>query len=52
MVPTSFFPKPCDLVDSSSVINQILVVSPYTGFLAKNNFQNVDNFRRIADLTL
>jgi hypothetical protein len=37
MVPTSFFLKPGDLVDSSSVINQILVVSPYTGFLVKNN---------------
>ena len=36
MVPTSFFPKIGDLIDSSSVINQILVVSPYTGFLAKN----------------
>nr|YP_009105339.1 beta'' subunit of RNA polymerase [Koliella longiseta]AIT94018.1 beta'' subunit of RNA polymerase [Koliella longiseta] len=37
MVPTSFFPKTGDLIDSSSVINQILVVSPYTGFLAKNH---------------
>ena len=37
MVPTSFFPKPGDLIDSSSVINQILVISPYTGFLDKNN---------------
>ena len=37
MVPTSFFPKPGDFIDSSSVISQILVVSPYTGFLAKNN---------------
>lgn len=36
MLPTSFFPKPGDLVDSSSVINQISVISPYTGFLAKN----------------
>lgn len=37
MVPTAFFPKPGDFIDSSSVISQILVVSPYTGFLAKNN---------------
>jgi len=37
MVPTSFFPKPGDLIDSRSVISQVLVVSPYTGFLAKTN---------------
>ena len=37
MVPTSFFPKPGDLIDSNSVINQILVISPYTGFLGKTN---------------
>jgi hypothetical protein len=52
MVPTSFFPKVCDLIDSSSVINQVLVVSRYTGFLAKNNFQNVENLNRIEDFTL
>nr|YP_009105174.1 beta''subunit of RNA polymerase [Pseudochlorella signiensis]AIT93873.1 beta''subunit of RNA polymerase [Pseudochlorella signiensis] len=40
MIPTSFFPKPCDLVNSGSVINQILVISPYTGFLTKNQFYN------------
>ena len=43
MVPTSFFPKPGDLIDSNSVINQILVISPYTGFLGKINKKKLLN---------
>ena len=43
MVPTSFFPKSGDLIDSNSVINQILVISPYTGFLGKINKKKLLN---------
>ena len=40
VIPTGLFPRPGDLVDSKSVMNQILIISPYTGFLAKNSSNN------------
>ncbi len=41
MVPTSFFPKSGDLVNSNSVINQISVISPYTGLLQKQKQKKI-----------
>ena len=37
IAPTSFFPQPCDLLDTNSVMTQISVMSPYTGFLESSN---------------
>lgn len=52
MVPTSFFPQPGDVIDTKSVLNQILVVSPYTGFLtthSKKILFSVINHKLIAN---
>ena len=37
IAPTSFFPQPCDLLDTNSVMTQISIMCPYTGFLESNN---------------
>ena len=43
IAPTSFFPQPCDLLDTNSVMTQISVMSPYTGFLENTNISKNKN---------
>ena len=43
IAPTSFFPQPCDLLDTNSVMTQISVMSPYTGFLESSNISKNKN---------
>ena len=43
IAPTSFFPQPCDLLDTNSVMTQISIMSPYTGFLESSNISKNKN---------
>ena len=48
IAPTSFFPQPCDLLDTNSVMTQISIMSPYTGFLESSNI--IKNKNKIINL--